>query len=904
MCSNRIITTPLIPCLSNNSSIHSRLFRRSFFLIHVGFLFVVVSLYKPPQVQSLQVVRRIPYHTYTRSSTPHRHVFDSSSWRRDTPSSSYPPRLDHASPSALSLIPTDTAWTLWNADSSNLIITTLQYTLQPLWNFLASTATHFFSSSTDAITNLATVTEPTRVIPPSLEDLATSEVLDTMGKDLLLFFVATVIVVPLFSYLKLSPILGYLLAGAIMGSHGLNLFQNSRADIEMGDFGILFLLFYEGLEISSPRLKKLISYLPLGLAQMTLTAGVVSAAILLGGPDFLGKVLPLDSSLIEHIKETPVEVLVLALAGTLSTSAFVFPVLKEKEWEVEASGEAATSILLLQDLAVAPLLVLLPYMAALGGVTEATAAGAAADGMAAISTTDIGVLTLKATLGFGSVIAVGSFVLRRIFRLVAEAKSSETFVALCLLVAAGMGAIAKTLGLTDTAGAFAAGVLLANTNYRAQIQADILPFKGILLGIFFMDAGGSFDFDLVLREFPTVLTGAFSLIVIKAATLWAATKAPEWLEPNRLPNADAIKLSLLLAGGGEFALVVLALAEKVHIIPSIENLEGILTAIVLATMAVTPLLAEMADRLSSSMKTDVTVVKGSKVTPNILEECSISEVACDAIVVCGYDERGQILLKELGRFNGRTNSGMMNQYHPPHIVAFDNDPSHSDLALFPSPNTCVLFGDGGNPQVLRSMGIVHPSAIIVSYDDHHKAYSATARLREAFLDSPIYALADTRIEAQHLRAAGASEVLVETDEFSRSALALLLKEGILPSENGVRKSQLEIERFESLTPDSSDRYRYDAYNMVEWFEFLDVEGKGYIDSNDLAHILRKTHDGIMSDDEIEQLDLWLQKSLKGQLHCADFCTLISEAPAYVKDALCAACLVLTESSSSFNHRRI
>eukprot|EP00962_Isochrysis_galbana_P017848 scaffold5138_cov125-Isochrysis_galbana.AAC.8 len=128
-----------------------------------------------------------------------------------------------------------------------------------------------------------------------------------------------------------------------------------------------------------------------------------------------------------------------------------------------------------------------------------------------------------------------------------------------------MGAIAKSLGLTDTAGAFAAGVLLANTNYRAQIQADILPFKGILLGVFFMDAGSSFDVDLALAQLPVVLAGAAGLVALKAITLGLATRVPRWLEPKRLPPADGLRLALLLSGGGEFAFVVLALAEKLKV---------------------------------------------------------------------------------------------------------------------------------------------------------------------------------------------------------------------------------------------------------------------------------------------------------------------------------------------------
>ena len=229
------------------------------------------------------------------------------------------------------------------------------------------------------------------------------------------------------------------------------------------------MLFSEGLEVSSQRLRKLSNYLPLGFAQISLTTGVITAAILLGAPQFLDKVLPLDEGFIDITN--PTQAVVLALAGTLSTSAFIFPVLKERGWEGENAGQAATSILLLQDLFVAPLLVVMPFVVGQGPTDFAA----------------IGFLTAKAAVGFGIVMYVGSLLLQQIFAIVAKTRSTETFVALSLLVSVGMGMVAKGLGLTDTAGAFAAGVLLANTNFRAQIQADVLPFKGILLGIFFMD---------------------------------------------------------------------------------------------------------------------------------------------------------------------------------------------------------------------------------------------------------------------------------------------------------------------------------------------------------------------------------------------------------------------------------
>ena len=280
-----------------------------------------------------------------------------------------------------------------------------------------------------------------------IPETTTSLVLESLGYDLLVFLAASVFVAPVCKTLQITPILGYLIVGAILGPHGLDVFANSKADVELGDFGILFLLFSEGLDVSTARLQKLANFLPLGLAQISLSTGVLSAALATRVPQFLTTDLgiPFAPSLLQV--STPPQILVLAFAGALSTSAFIFPVLKERGWEEEESGEAATSILLLQDLLVAPLLVLLPLLVGTSDSTDYTA---------------IGFLTLKATLGFGAIMYAASFVLRRLFALVAQTQSTETFVALCLLVAAGMGSVAKEFGLTDTAGAFAAGVVRGN----------------------------------------------------------------------------------------------------------------------------------------------------------------------------------------------------------------------------------------------------------------------------------------------------------------------------------------------------------------------------------------------------------------------------------------------------------
>jgi len=248
--------------------------------------------------------------------------------------------------------------------------------------------------------------------------------LDALGRDLFTFLAASVLVVPLSKYLNLTPVLGFLALGCAIGPYGLSLFSDSEADIELGDFGIVFLLFIEGLNLSTDRLQTLGSFFRLGLAQLLLSIGAFFFITLLIGPQLLPlaeQFIPLDDAILRPILSSPVEAFCIAAAGALSSSAFVLPVLKQKGWEGRADGTAALAILLLQDLAVAPLLVILPLVAGSGPQTGG----------------ELGILVAKATFGFGGVLALGSVALRQIFNVVAAARSSETFVAAALLVAVG-----------------------------------------------------------------------------------------------------------------------------------------------------------------------------------------------------------------------------------------------------------------------------------------------------------------------------------------------------------------------------------------------------------------------------------------------------------------------------------
>ena len=288
--------------------------------------------------------------------------------------------------------------------------------------------------------------EPHMEITPEMEEIA----LNDIGYDLIIFLTISVVVAPLSTALGISPVLLYLLFGLVCGPHGFQILRgNEEVGFELGDFGILFLLFVEGLNLSPERLRELGSFFSLGATQLLFSVGVIFFGLFLGGPLLFQVVsnpnVPIDP-LIVQLLEQPVVAFAIAAAGSLSSSAFVLPILKEKGWEDRPDGVAALTILLLQDLAVAPLLVILPLIAQLEGKGVAAGDGGGADPIA------LGVLAFKATVGFGAVLALASVVLRKVFQIVASSKSSQSFVAASLLVAVGMGVISDALGLSSTTG--------------------------------------------------------------------------------------------------------------------------------------------------------------------------------------------------------------------------------------------------------------------------------------------------------------------------------------------------------------------------------------------------------------------------------------------------------------------
>ncbi|CAL9021565.1 unnamed protein product [Prunus brigantina] len=574
-------------------------------------------------------------------------------------------------------------------------------------------------------------------------DVATAvDVINDLGFDTLTFLAVTVIIVPAFKIIKASPILGFFFAGIVLNQFGL---IRNLTDVKiLSEWGILFLLFEMGLELSFSRLKALAKFaFGMGLTQVVLSTlaftafelppnGAIGTRIL----TFLFNSRP-DLVNIRSIDEA----VVIGAALSLSSSAFVLQLLAEKGELPTRFGSATLGILLLQDIAVVPLLVILPVLE-----SQNLAEGSIWPMLLKES--------LKALGGLGILSLGGKFLLRRVFEFVAEARSSEAFVALCLLTVAGTSLLTQQLGFSDTLGAFLAGALLAETNFRTQIEADIRPFRGLLLGLFFVTTGTSIDMPLLFREWPNVLSLLAGLIVIKTLIITA-------IGPRvGLTIKESIRIGLLLSQGGEFGFVVFSLANRLGVLPL--ELNKLLIIVVVLSMALTPLLNETGRRAAEF------------IGDNLDAEDKPAEVvnfdSSEPVVILGFGQMGQVLANFLST---PLASGIDGDNLGWPFIAFDLDPSvvkASKKLGFP-----ILYGDGSRPAVLQSAGISCPKAVMVMYTARNKTTDAVQSLRLAFPAVPIYARALDLKHLLDLKKAGATDAILESAETSLQLGSKLLK---------------------------------------------------------------------------------------------------------------------------------
>src|SRR5512143_2287724 len=340
----------------------------------------------------------------------------------------------------------------------------------------------------------------------------------TLTAQIAVFLAATVIAVPLFRRFKLSAVLGYLAAGMVIGPFGLGLFGDVDSVLHVSEFGVVMLMFVIGLELQPSRLRVLRNAVFLGgLAQVSVTTAVLALAI-----HALGQSWP--------------AAIVIAFALSLSSTALILQVLAERGELTARHGRSAFAILLFQDLAIMPALVLLPFLAGGAGLSMSWRQFA------------LPALAIALTVG------AGRYLLRPVLRVVANTRAQEAFTAAALLVVVGTAWLFETTGLSMALGAFIAGVLLADSEYRHELEADIEPFKGLLLGLFFIAVGMSMNLRLVTQQPLAVFGLALGLMAAKFALMYAIARA------GGAPNETAQRLAAALAQGGEFAFVLFAAA--------------------------------------------------------------------------------------------------------------------------------------------------------------------------------------------------------------------------------------------------------------------------------------------------------------------------------------------------------
>lgn len=508
--------------------------------------------------------------------------------------------------------------------------------------------------------------------------------------DTLLLLLATALITPLSQRLSISPILGFLATGMLLGPTGLGVIKGIHSTEVLAELGIVFFLFEMGIELSVERLLQMRKdVFGLGLCQFVLTSLAFAGAGSLFG-------LPANA------------LVVLGGGLALSSSAFVLQLLKDKEQLATRFGKASFGVLLFQDLAVVPLLVATPILAGGGG------------GLAKA----IGNAILKASLALSSIAFTGRVILNPMFKAVAEARSQEAFLGVILLTVLSMSFLTEGLGLSNTLGAFLAGVLLSETKYRYQIEADIAPFRGILLGLFFVTVGFEIDLALIFSQLPLVSAIVVGIIAIKAAITTALSRA------FGLSLSTSQQTGLILAQGGEFAFVAFGLARSLGILDK-PTTKLMLTCVSL-TMALTPLLEQIGSKIAKKLEEE------SDFTHYLGQDRDASEIqeSKDFVVVVGYGAVGKVVCDLLDR--------KLVKY-----VGLDLDPNKAIQAR--NKGLPVFFGDIGRPEVAEAFGCEKAQAIVVCISDKAQCTRVVIALRRLYPDKKIFARASDADHAQRLQ---------------------------------------------------------------------------------------------------------------------------------------------------------
>lgn len=528
--------------------------------------------------------------------------------------------------------------------------------------------------------------------------------------EIVVLLSAAVLMVGLFRALKLSPVLGYLVAGTVIGPYGLGLIQDTSITAGFAEFGIIFLLFLIGLELSLARLRSMRKHVfGFGGAQVFLTSGLLAI-------------------LYTYIGGSMETAIIIGGGLALSSTAVVLQVIAEQNEKSSQVGRLSLAVLILQDLAVIPLLIFVNAIDQEGAsLTHAmTSAG------------------IKAAIGLIVIFIAGRLLLRPLFRLIASLDNTDLFTATNIFVVLGLAWATHTAGLSAALGAFVAGLLVAETEYKHQVESDILPFKGLLMGLFFMTIGMSLNVDMLLETFASIIGLTVALMASKALIIIGLCRL------FGFNVSSAIHAGLLLSQGGEFAFVLFSLASQGGLL-DIATSQTLLVMVTLS-MALTPVVAN----IGKSFGQELAKFSISKPQQMVTETLDLS----NHVIICGYGRVGHTVARLLE-----------NESIP--YVAVDVD---SYMVSRERKNGVpVYYGDCARMHVLNALGIKRARAAIITHSDTRVGLQTIATIRDNNSDIPIVARAKNLEQVQKLESVGANLAVAEMFEVSLQLGGALLK---------------------------------------------------------------------------------------------------------------------------------
>ena len=555
---------------------------------------------------------------------------------------------------------------------------------------------------------------------------------------ILMLLGASVVSVILFRRLNLPPVLGYLLVGALIGPHAFNLVEGFAGAQHLAEFGVVFLMFSIGLEFSLAKLSAMKRIVfGLGSLQVLVTLLAVTGIATGFGLSWQAGV---------------------ALGGALAmSSTAVLTKLLTERLELDARhGREVMGVLLFQDIAVVPLLILIPSFSK------------SPEQMAVL----MGIAMLKAVVVLTVVLFLGQRLMRKWFFIVARGKSPELFMLNVLLITLGLAWLTELAGLSLALGAFVAGMLISETEYRHQVEEDIKPFRDVLMGLFFVTIGMMLDMTLVLHNLPLVLAVLGALLLVKFALVAGLSRL------FGAPPGAAMRTGLWLCAGGEFGFVLLSEIRSLHLAPSLA-LQAVLAALVLS-MLLAPIVVHYSDRLVLRFAASEWLTRSMELTMIAAQSMQTEKHA----VICGFGRSGQYL----ARFMAQEDVS---------YVALDLDPERVREAAAAGEN--VVFGDATRRETLIAAGVARASVLIVSFADTRAAEKVLHHVRELKPELPVVVRTLDEKDFESLHRSGAAEVVPESLEASMMlASHALILVGVPVNRVLKRVRQTRMARYRSL----------------------------------------------------------------------------------------------------------